>query len=192
MSFNQNFSLYNEEGSRKYLNSNERENFLKFSSELEDSKKLFCLLLYYTGCRISEALNAEVRHFQFKENGFIMIKTLKKRNNIPFRKIYLPPYYLNELERYIVNNSCIHNTKIWRFCRQTGYRIIKNVMKKAGVTGAMSCPKGLRHSYAINAILKNVPLPTLQKWMGHSSLEITSIYLQVVNREEINFAKKIW
>jgi len=82
--------------------------------------------------------------------------------------------------------------KIWNFCSQTGYRYIKKVMDNANIFGSMSCPKGLRHSFAVNALQKGVPLTTLQKWMGHSSLEITSIYLQIINQEEVAFAKRIW
>jgi len=192
MSFNQCLSLFDKVGNRKYLNSLERQKFLKHVSKLDSSKKLFCLLLYYTGCRISKVLNIELRHFQFGENGYVIIRSLKKRTNISFRKIYLPPDLIIELKFFFKDHSLFNDSKVWNFCRQTGYRCVKRVMEKANITGAMSCPKGLRHNFAVNALLKGIPLPTLQKWMGHSSLEITSIYLQVMNLEEVQFAKRIW
>jgi integrase len=40
--------------------------------------------------------------------------------------------------------------------------------------------------------LKNVPLPTLQKWLGHEDLNTTAIYAQAVGDEERQLASRLW
>ena len=65
-------------------------------------------------------------------------------------------------------------------------------MKLAGVIGPQASAKGLRHSYAINAISKGVPLPLIKRWMGHSSIQTTEIYLEIVGTEERKFAERMW
>jgi len=41
-------------------------------------------------------------------------------------------------------------------------------------------------------LVKNIPITLIKKWLGHSSLTTTSIYLDVANQEEKIIAKKIW
>ncbi len=42
------------------------------------------------------------------------------------------------------------------------------------------------------ALMKEIPLPLLQRWMGHADLETTAIYLQVNGNEEKSFAGRMW
>jgi site-specific recombinase XerD len=65
-------------------------------------------------------------------------------------------------------------------------------MTEAGITGAMACPKGLRHSFAVACIGQDIPLTTVQKWLGHARLETTAIYLDVAGDDERRFAKRLW
>jgi len=73
-----------------------------------------------------------------------------------------------------------------------GQDLIRAAETRAGITGAMASPKGLRHGFAIACIAKSIPLPTIQKWMGHARLETTAIYLGVSGDEERNLARRIW
>ena len=65
-------------------------------------------------------------------------------------------------------------------------------MTQAGIDGGMASPKGLRHGFAIACIAKSIPLPTIQKWMGHARMETTAIYLGVTGVEERELAKRLW
>jgi len=65
-------------------------------------------------------------------------------------------------------------------------------MKLAGLNGVKATPKGLRHGFAITCISEGIPLPTLQKWLGHARLETTAIYLDFVGEDERRLAEKIW
>ncbi len=66
------------------------------------------------------------------------------------------------------------------------------MMSDAGISGTKACSRGLRHSFAVNSVIHNVPLTLIQKWMGHASITTTAIYLNVLGAEERNFAKRTW
>ena len=65
-------------------------------------------------------------------------------------------------------------------------------MRQADIAGGMSCPKGLRHGFAVACLAQKIPLTTVQKWMGHARLETTAIYLDVSGAEERELAKRLW
>jgi integrase len=65
-------------------------------------------------------------------------------------------------------------------------------MVQAQIVGAMASPKGLRHGFAIACIGKSIPLPTIQKWLGHARLETTAIYLGASGEEERTLARRLW
>ena len=64
-------------------------------------------------------------------------------------------------------------------------------MLDSNIQGPQTCSKGLRHGYAVLCLQRCVPLSLIQIWMGHSSIQTTSIYLQVSGEEERRFAEKI-
>ena len=81
--------------------------------------------------------------------------------------------------------------RLWSFSLRTASRQIKRVMKIANIKGVRGCAKGLRHGFAVNAVTK-VPLTLVKKWLGHSSLKTTEIYLNIVGAEEREIASRIW
>ena len=49
----------------------------------------------------------------------------------------------------------------------------------------------LRHSYATHLLEAGVSLKVIQKYMGHSSLQTTMVYLHLTDRAEVNTRKVI-
>jgi site-specific recombinase XerD len=82
--------------------------------------------------------------------------------------------------------------RIWRWSRTTAWRLVKAVMAAAGIAGASAMPKGLRHSFGVNAFQSNVPPHLVQRWLGHASLRTTAIYADVSGSEERAFAARMW
>jgi integrase/recombinase XerD len=48
-----------------------------------------------------------------------------------------------------------------------------------------------RHTFAVKAIMDNVPLNILQQWLGHSSVFTTSIYTQITGMETSEFMVRV-
>ena len=83
-------------------------------------------------------------------------------------------------------------TRLWTFSRTTGWERTKAVMDAAGLSGIAACAKGLRHGYAVQAVMTEVPETRLQEWLGHASLETTAVYLDVAGRENRAIAERMW
>jgi integrase len=182
--------VFDAEGRRKYLNEVERNAYFRTAFKIERrSERAFCLMLYYTGCRISEALNLRPSSVDVSE-GNVVIETLKRRKAGIFRSIPVPRDFVRLLLCIIGDLDA--SSRIWKFSRSTGYRLTKSCMRAARIEGAMSSPKGLRHGFAVSCIRENIPLTVLKKWLGHARLETTAIYLAVTGQEERALAKRLW
>jgi integrase/recombinase XerD len=181
-------SAYDRTGKRKYLSRAEGEKFLAQVVGLPKLEALFCLTLYYTGCRISEALDVRHRDLDF-EMSVVLIRSLKKRERKETRRIPVPDFLTREL---MALGQFEEHERFWTFSRTTGWRIIKTVMKSAGISGVQATTKGLRHAFGVRGALGEVPLSLIQQWMGHADSATTAIYLAVQDEEERTLIQKTW
>ena len=65
-------------------------------------------------------------------------------------------------------------------------------MRTAEIAGPAATPRGLRHGFAIVAVAAAVPVTMIQKWMGHSDISTTAIYLDASGPEERHIAFRMW
>lgn len=179
---------YDAAGRRKYLSRAEGLEFLRQAKLRPNSDWTFCAMLYYTGCRISEALNLRPCDIDFAVNA-VCVKCLKKRDKHEVRRIPIPEL----LARQLRDISSAGNEKpLWTFSRTTGWRLIKGVMADAKIFGIQATAKGLRHGFGVRGALGQIPLPLIQNWMGHSEATTTAIYLAVRDEEERALIEKTW
>jgi integrase len=181
--------MFDRRGSRKYLNAVERRAFLQaVRNEPDARRRAFCLTLFNTGCRISEALNVTAERLD-PANKAIVFETLKQRKTGRFRAVPVPDSLIELLRQAAPAQAA---ARVWNFSRPTAYRLVKDCMARAGITGGMASPKGLRHGFAVACLTQKIPLPTVQRWLGHARLETTAIYLEVSGDEERELAKRLW
>lgn len=180
-------SLFDLSGHRKYLNADERRLFLAaaacFSSEIE----VFCLLLHYTGCRMSEALGLRPVHLEGDENTLIL-QTLKQRRRGVFRTVPVPESLMNALQSRCGDDDM----PIFDWHRSTAWEKVRAVFARAGVHGPQATSRGVRHGFGVAATSAGIPITLIQRWLGHSRLETTSIYLAITGPEERNYAQRLW
>jgi integrase len=170
---------------RKYLTQAERKAFYRVASGLSSEQASLCLLLLFTGCRISEALMLTPEHVDYSD-GTIIFETLKRRRSGVFRGVPVPRELLTQMP--VVGAQ----KRIWPISRVTAYRLIKGVMMQAGIEGAHACPKGLRHAFGIACAERTVPITVISYWMGHANVKTTGIYLTAVGEEERRLAGRVW
>jgi len=188
-------TLHDKDGRRKYLTPQERHTFAEAAKQLNGRKRTFCLMLYHTGCRISEALALTNKHIDFSAKS-VVLKTLKQRKTI-HRSVPLHDDFLDELNlvhelKHRQKAKKYKNELIWGWKRKYGYMVIKEAMYLADLDGVHACPKGLRHAFAIACLEKQIQLNMVQKWLGHSSPTTTAIYANAMGEEERNIAKRLW
>lgn len=182
-------SPHDREGRRKYLSRQEGQRFLERVVLLPTPRALFCLTLYYTGCRISEALSLRWCDLDF-EMKVLLIRSLKKRSRKEIRRVPIPDF-LVEAIKSVAPSSRLED-RMWVFSRTSGWRIIKRVMREAAISGVHATSKGLRHGFGVRGALGQVPLSQIQRWMGHADATTTAIYLAVQDDEERVLIEKTW
>ncbi|WP_299111455.1 tyrosine-type recombinase/integrase [uncultured Winogradskyella sp.] len=185
-------TLHTRIGQRKYLNQEERLRFFEITKKRNIDIQLFSQLLLFTGARIAEVHNLSIHNIDFS-NKTVILETLKRRKKGIFREIPLPLFLLNILEIYIQDlyGKFTKNEPLFLFSLRTASRHIKRIMMEAKIFGVKGSSRGLRHGFAVHAV-SHVPLTMVRKWLGHSSLETTAIYLDVTGKEEREIAKKLW
>ena len=180
-------SAYDEFGQRKYLNRAENKRFVKSAGDLPLTRAAFCLTLYFTGCRISEAINLTAQDIDWEEHT-IRFRSLKKRNKRHYRRVPIPA----SLSRNLRKIAGDEEAQIWKFCRSTGWHIVKRTMAKAQISGIHATPKGLRHGFGVRGALAGIPISLIRDWMGHADIETTAIYLNIRDEEERELIKRTW
>lgn len=181
-------SAYDGEGRRKYLNQAEGKRFLEAIQGLPSDHAAFCLTLYYSGARPSEVLGLTSVSIEMP-SAVLIIRCLKKRQKIVYRRIPIPRQLAEQLARMAAKSN---TGKIWNQSRTTAWRIVKEVMERASISGVMASPKGLRHAFGVRAVTNQVPLTLLRNWMGHSRIETTAIYADVQDEEQREMMRRMW
>jgi integrase/recombinase XerD len=181
-------SLFDARGQRKYLCDSERRAFLAAASKADTRTRIFCHLLAYTGCRISEGLAVTPRHLD-ADGPRAIFRTLKRRKLI-YRAVPIPTALFVDLLAFAKCGE--PDVPLWQWCRQTAWRHIHAVMLAASINGPQATPRGLRHGFCMNAAMHNVPPNLIQRWAGHASPDTTAIYVDASGVEERAFAERMW
>ncbi len=194
-------TLFTQQGERKYLSETERQRFYAALPVIEDPKeRSFCEMIYWTGCRPSEALALTGLNIDLEEQ-VVIIRSLKKRGKLRgkhFRPVPVPQAFMERLEEvhelHVQQSRCDGSNAppLWHFGRTKGWRLVRTVMQEAGITGAKGCGRGLRHAYGVHAAICTVPESRIKKWLGHESLATTEIYLDVAGPEDRLIASRMW
>lgn len=190
-------ALFDARGKRLYCTISERTAFLKATETESGRIATFCLLLAYTGCRPSEALNLRPAAFDLAQRS-VVIETLKKRRKGSYRAVPIPERLLKRIaeihglaEAPEAGNAA-RDGRLWPWGRSTAYGHVKRVMLAARIEGPQATAKGLRHAFAIAALQGGAPLNLVSRWMGHSKLDTTAIYANALGEEERSLMQGFW
>jgi integrase len=191
-------SLFDTNGQRLYITKSERKAFLEAANRANREVRTFCMVIAYTGCRISEALALTGKSIDFGQKA-IVFETLKKRKAGIYRAVPVPESLLDTLNMAHGLQESAKRKKnrlgfpLWEFSRTTAWRHVVDMMNQAQIPhGPHKCPKGLRHGFGVIAITTGIPLNMVSKWMGHASLEVTAIYANALGEEQRTIAGRMW
>lgn len=190
--------LFTIDGKRKYLTTDERDRFLIVANQHERGEvRTLCLVMAHTGCRISEALELMADKIDLSAKS-IVFRTLKQRDRTIYRAVPCPDSTLDALDlvhrirKAQKSKGSGKNAPLWSWGRTQATKHICAVMKQAGITGAHASSKGLRHGFGVIASTQTRNPRLVQKWLGHRSLETTTIYMDAVGEEERELAARMW
>ncbi|MGP6207926.1 tyrosine-type recombinase/integrase [Cuniculiplasma sp. SKW3] len=161
-------------------------------------KRYFLLVefLYRTGARIDEVLLVKPSDVNLVTNS-IRMKTLKqgkdKKTGIQREKYRIIPLHSELRDTYMqylldMNISTKSEEPLFPISRQVVDVYFKKMQDKLGFK--IHAHK-FRHTFAVKAIMDNVPLNILQQWLGHSSVFTTSIYTQITGMDTSEFMGRV-
>ena len=178
---------------------------MEASAQESRETRLFCRLLHFTGCRLSEALETTPERISLDEKA-IIFRSLKKRRKDRKGRLKAPQYRIVPVpERLIEEFDLVFDLQrprkvaekraaLWSMSRTTAWRVVKRVMMRAGIEGPQATAKGLRHGFAVAMLSGGQPLPlnVLRDLLGHTDIATTEIYLQVVGQERRRLVMQAW
>jgi integrase len=186
----------------RYLTVDELQNF--FDSIDNYSHKLRFEIIYELGCRVGEFVRIQVKHINFSRSTvFFPAENTKTKHA---RISYLPKGLTNEIKSMLKQKGIItkrdnrirqteaylfHPGRRWNrpYTENRVRQIFQHYVNKAGLQQVygkdskgrnlkMFTVHSLRHSHLMTYVVdRKVPLPIVQKQVGHRSLKTTSVYL---------------
>jgi len=138
--------------------------------------------MYYSGMRVSEALQLRVDHVQ-KE--LKVIEDIKGKGG-KYRPIFISDKLIKTLNEYVEVRKqpySIHTNLLFvgergPVTRQTVHNSMKKYARMAGIEESKAHAHNLRHLFGLRLAAKGVPIQDIAKFMGHTSIEVTKIYLE--------------
>lgn len=168
----------------------DEETRLEIRRLLPNKFKVFFDILYFTGCRISEA--TQIRWIDIVDNTIVLRKGNTK-GKVSTREIPVP-------ERLIKNIHSLPNLGAFVFSGRSGNGHIHRTTatyhldyacKRLGLENQFSS-----HGYRRTAITRlhknNVPLKVIMKVSGHTSLTALQRYIDVDDEEVVAAVKTLW
>jgi integrase len=140
------------------------------------------LFYLYSGARKSEALNLKWNDIDFEKELLHIPGTKTKQSN---RIIPLFPQIKKILQTVERKNKNVFNTTANIIKKD--FERLREQLKIKGI-----CIHSLRHTFATNCFEKGVPPKIIQKWLGHSTPQMTEqVYIHVSPEHEREAVKKL-
>ena len=156
--------------------------------------KTFFRTLYSLGVRLDEGLHLRVGHIDATrrmvhihlgkgaKNRYVPISTATVQALREFWKTHRHPTLLFPAEG---RQKRVDHSSTEAMAPTTPQDAIKKITRQINFGKKVSCHT-LRHSFATHAFEAGISLRTIQKWLGHSSLQTTLQYLHITETAEVD------
>lgn len=160
---------------------NEEEFMNLFKHTKKQHHKLAFLLGYGAGLRISEIIHLQPRHININERKI----NIEQGKGGKDRTVPLPKGITEKQLKYFPIKCGVRALEI----------AFKRTAKRAGLLKIKPFLHfhSLRHSFATNAVSKNIPIHHIRTLMGHSNIATTNIYLEANPKDALkDYDKLFW
>ena len=146
------------------------------------------LLLLDTGLRLSELTNLEIEDIDFGQSCLLVSGKGSRERTVPFgvqvrralwryaRNHRANPFSPRE-KRFFLSGSG------FPLRPRSVQSMIMRIGKRAGITGVRISPHTLRHTFAKMYLMEGGDVFSLQKILGHASLEMVKAYLNLASSD---------
>ena len=163
--------------------------FMRMAAK-NDRDRAIIEFLFSTGCRASEVCSLNISDIQWDKSQCMVFGKGRK-----YRTVYMSEKCRILLRKYIKarngNDPALFVSKLHKRLSVSGLeRIIRRISQEAGVENAH--PHRFRHTAATIALRKGMPIEMVQKMLGHSSIQTTTIYAKTSQDELQRTHRKIF
>ena len=141
-------------------------------------------IMLKTGLRVSEALALRRVDLRLDQDPPIIVVRADSLGNKARkgREVPVPAELVESLRDLASFHSKNHYRPMMDISRQRIGQVGKEEAVQAGIDPASAHPHAFRHTYGRNCVPRGVPIPVLQKWLGHASMADTQGYVELVRR----------
>lgn len=140
-------------------------------------------MLWRTGVRVNELLTITPRDIEPHNN----VMNVTKAKGGKQRRVHLDAEKIKMLSEYVSAKQLPDDRPVFALKQ----RQVRNIVKRYGsVIGKDVHPHTSRHPYAIHCVRNGWDIRRLQQVLGHSSLNVTTVYLQFNDRDIKEFYDK--
>ena len=180
-----NFSMQSQDANRGFLSQEDVEKLIAFQSKnkkLEQARDLF-VFCCFTGLSYSDVANLTEQHIQLSFSDKMWIKGRRQKTDIKYN---IPLLNIPQLilKKYADSPLC---DKVLPVPKYHNYRDrLKRITKICEIDKNITSHLA-RHTFATTiALTKGVPIETVSKMLGHTSIKTTQIYAKVINSKISN------
>jgi len=151
---------------------------------------LIFLLIRYTGGKLNEVLalnpfkDVDFKHYR------VFLGRKEKENGRPRRGVQIPGVLSGEIKSSL--NDPAFKKYLGNFFKVDPGHVRRKFYERAidsGIPPAMGAPESIRRSRAIELMQGNMPLPVVQRMLGHSTLNMTASYVDFSDADMRQVAK---
>ena len=160
----------------RYINPSDVEAIANAAEREED--RMFIETLFTLGCRITELRGIDSKDIE-SEGVRLTVKGGRER------LIPVTGDFRQTLKSYAKGKQGkLFPETYWYY-----YKTLKELCRKAGVKEVS--PHILRHARAVDLLRKGMPLPFVQQFLHHASINTTAIYLEITGGELADELEKV-
>ena len=138
-------------------------------------------IMLKTGLRVSEALALRRVDLRLDQDPPIILVQADSPGNKARRgrEVPVPADLIESLRDLASFHNKDHYQRLIDISRQRIGQVMKEAAVRAGIDPARAHPHAFRHTYGRNCVLRGIPIPVLQKWLGHASMVDTQRYVEL-------------
>ena len=143
------------------------------------------VLLLDSGLRLSEMLGIRTQDINWAENGVNVMGKGSKERTVNFgAKVKKALWDYKQRRGDLTGQDFFFVDHYGRPVKKRWYQqVLARRGKSAGIEGVRISPHTMRHTFAVQYIMNGGDAFSLQRLLGHSSMETVTIYVGLANRD---------